>query len=202
MTDSLDIRNSSFGSRIVRHSKFALRNSYLLAPHGMAGRSKVRVKTSELRNSGGSHSTFEIQHSSFAPSSHQSGRNSTSTFEIHPSNFLTALPGQLFYSTPIPVCLWFLVKSKAARLIKSLDNSTPVNFRERRRETLKSWQKRLYYRSPRSASARNEYLRGAEARFSPVFVSRNEEVAGRRTGHPRLYAGRRDSPLRRPKQSS
>jgi hypothetical protein len=31
----------------------------------------------------------------------------TSTFELHPSNFATALPGQLFYSTQIPVCLWF-----------------------------------------------------------------------------------------------
>ncbi len=25
-----------------------------------------------------------------------------------------ALPGQLFYSTPIPVCLWFLAKNKNA----------------------------------------------------------------------------------------
>ncbi len=27
---------------------------------------------------------------------------------------LVALPGQLFYSTQIPVCLWFLAKNKAA----------------------------------------------------------------------------------------
>ena len=26
---------------------------------------------------------------------------------------MVALPGQLFYSTQIPVCLWFLAKSKA-----------------------------------------------------------------------------------------
>jgi hypothetical protein len=37
----------------------------------------------------------------------------TSTFEILPSNF-APLPGQLFYSTQIPVCLWFLAKNKAA----------------------------------------------------------------------------------------
>jgi type I restriction enzyme M protein len=30
-----------------------------------------------------------------------------STFELHPANFPTALPGQLFYSRQIPVCLWF-----------------------------------------------------------------------------------------------
>ena len=28
---------------------------------------------------------------------------------------MVALPGQLFYTTPIPVCLWFLRKDKAAR---------------------------------------------------------------------------------------
>ena len=27
---------------------------------------------------------------------------------------MIALPGQLFYSTQIPVCLWFLAKNKAA----------------------------------------------------------------------------------------
>jgi hypothetical protein len=27
---------------------------------------------------------------------------------------MVALPGQLFYSTQIPVCLWFLAKNKAA----------------------------------------------------------------------------------------
>jgi type I restriction enzyme M protein len=37
----------------------------------------------------------------------------TSTFVIHPQNF-ASLPCQLFYSTQIPVCLWFLAKYKAA----------------------------------------------------------------------------------------
>ena len=35
----------------------------------------------------------------------------TSTFELHPSNFAPALPGQLFSSTQIPVCLWFCGKN-------------------------------------------------------------------------------------------
>jgi hypothetical protein len=38
----------------------------------------------------------------------------TSTFELHRSNSATALPGQRFYSTQIPVCLWFLAKNKNA----------------------------------------------------------------------------------------
>jgi len=38
---------------------------------------------------------------------------------------MIALPGQLFYTTPIPVCLWFLTRSKANG-----------KFRDRRQETL------------------------------------------------------------------
>ena len=51
----------------------------------------------------------------------------TSTFEIHTANF-ASLPGQLFYSTQIPVCLWLLTKSKAT--------DTKRNFRDRRKQTL------------------------------------------------------------------
>ena len=38
---------------------------------------------------------------------------------------MVALPGQLFYSTPIPVCLWFLSRDKKN-----------AKFRDRRRQTL------------------------------------------------------------------
>jgi len=41
---------------------------------------------------------------------------------------MVALPGQLFYSTQIPVCLWFLAKSKKA--------DTKRGFRDRRKQTL------------------------------------------------------------------
>ena len=50
----------------------------------------------------------------------------TSTFETHPSNF-ASLPGQLFYSTQIPVCLWFLAKNKNA--------DAKRGFRDRRLQT-------------------------------------------------------------------
>ena len=46
---------------------------------------------------------------------------------------MVALPGQLFYTTPIPVCLWFLTKSKKARKVKGRSES---NQRERTGETL------------------------------------------------------------------
>ena len=41
---------------------------------------------------------------------------------------MVALPGQLFYSTQIPVCLWFLAKNKNA--------DAKRHFRDRRKQTL------------------------------------------------------------------
>jgi type I restriction enzyme M protein len=49
---------------------------------------------------------------------------------------MVALPGQLFYSTQIPVCLWFLAKSKTARIVKKPGETVPECIRDRRRETL------------------------------------------------------------------
>jgi type I restriction enzyme M protein len=87
-----------------------------LAPHGMAG--------------------FVLANGSM--SSNQSGEGDIRRALIEGDlvDCMVGLPGQLFYSTTIPVCLWFLAKSKAARVIKSLDHSTPGSLRERRRETL------------------------------------------------------------------
>ena len=87
-----------------------------LAPHGMAG--------------------FVLANGSM--SSNQSGEGDIrrALIEADLVDCMVALPGQLFYSTPIQVCLWFLVKSKAAGVIKSSDKATPDSFRERRRETL------------------------------------------------------------------
>ena len=87
-----------------------------LAPHGMAG--------------------FVLANGSM--SSNQSGEGDIrrALIEADLVDCMVALPGQLFYSTQIPVCLWFLSKSKAARVIKSSDKATPDSFRERRRETL------------------------------------------------------------------
>ena len=46
---------------------------------------------------------------------------------------MVALPGQLFYSTQIPVCLWFLTRSKAGGRPSA---SSSQAFRDRRGETL------------------------------------------------------------------
>ena len=46
---------------------------------------------------------------------------------------MIALPGQLFYTTQIPVCLWFLTKNKKAQVVKG---HTDSNHRDRQGETL------------------------------------------------------------------
>ena len=52
---------------------------------------------------------------------------------------MVALPGQLFYSTQIPVCLWFLARDKRSSGVsplKSKGQDAPSTFRDRRRQTL------------------------------------------------------------------
>jgi type I restriction enzyme M protein len=79
-----------------------------LAPQGMAG--------------------FVLANGSM--SSNQSGEGDIrkALIEADLVDCMVALPGQLFYSTQIPVCLWFLTRSKAA--------DGKRHFRDRRKQTL------------------------------------------------------------------
>jgi type I restriction enzyme M protein len=72
-----------------------------LAPQGMAG--------------------FVLANGSM--SSNQSGEGDIrrALIEADLVDCMVALPGQLFYSTQIPVCLWFLAKNKGARKVKRGD---------------------------------------------------------------------------------
>jgi type I restriction enzyme M protein len=70
-------------------------------------------------------------------SSNQSGEGEIrrAIIEADLVDCMVALPGQLFYSTLIPVCLWFLKKNKAAGA--NGDRSGPASrWRDRRRQTL------------------------------------------------------------------
>jgi type I restriction enzyme M protein len=79
-----------------------------LAPQGMAG--------------------FVLANGSM--SSNQSGEGDIrrALIEADLVDCMVALPGQLFYSTQIPVCLWFLAKNKNA--------DAKRGFRDRRKQTL------------------------------------------------------------------
>ena len=79
-----------------------------LAPQGMAG--------------------FVLANGSM--SSNQSGEGDIrrALIEADLVDCMVALPGQLFYSTQIPVCLWFLTKNKGADIKRG--------FRDRRKHTL------------------------------------------------------------------
>ena len=89
---------------------------YHLAPHGTAG--------------------FVLANGSM--SSNQSGEGDIrrALVEADLVDCMVALPGQLFYSTQIPVCLWFLTKDKRARKIRHGEGAIPDCLRNRRRETL------------------------------------------------------------------
>ena len=70
-------------------------------------------------------------------SSNQSGEGEIrcAIIEADLVDCMVALPGQLFYSTQIPVCLWFLSKNKSRRVFEH-GEELPECFRDRKRETL------------------------------------------------------------------
>ena len=78
---------------------------YHLAPQGMAG--------------------FVLANGSMSSNQSGEGEIRRALIEADIVDCMVALPGQLFYSTQIPVCLWFLTKSKNDR-----------KRRDRRKETL------------------------------------------------------------------
>jgi type I restriction enzyme M protein len=79
-----------------------------LAPNGMAG--------------------FVLANGSMSSNQSGEGEIRKALIEADLVDCMVALPGQLFYSTQIPVCLWFLAKSKSAEKKRG--------FRDRRKETL------------------------------------------------------------------
>jgi type I restriction enzyme M protein len=79
-----------------------------LAPQGMAG--------------------FVLANGSMSSNQSGEGEIRRALIEADLVDCMVALPGQLFYSTQIPVCLWFVTKNKAA--------DTKRGFRDRRKQTL------------------------------------------------------------------
>jgi type I restriction enzyme M protein len=88
---------------------------YHLAPTGMAG--------------------FVLANGSMSSNQSGEGEIRRAIIEADLVDCMVALPGQLFYSTQIPVCLWFLSKNKSRRVIERGED-LPDCFRDRQRETL------------------------------------------------------------------
>ena len=86
-----------------------------LAPTGMAG--------------------FVLANGSMSSNQSGEGEIRRAIIEADLVDCMVALPGQLFYSTQIPVCLWFLSKNKN-RCVVEHGEVLPECFRDRRRETL------------------------------------------------------------------
>lgn len=84
-----------------------------LAPTGMAG--------------------FVLANGSMSSNQSGEGEIRRAIIEADLVDCMVALPGQLFYSTQIPVCLWFLTKSKVG--MRSTASQTRA-FRDRRKQTL------------------------------------------------------------------
>ncbi len=86
-----------------------------LAPQGMAG--------------------FVLANGSMSSNQSGEGEIRKALIEADLVDCMVALPGQLFYSTQIPVCLWFITKSKGARTLLSASGEKEF-IRARKRETL------------------------------------------------------------------
>jgi type I restriction enzyme M protein len=77
---------------------------------------------------------FVLANGSMSSNQSSEGEIRKAIIEADLVDCMVALPGQLFYSTQIPVCLWFLTRNKSAR--HSREGGNPVSFRDRRGETL------------------------------------------------------------------
>ncbi len=102
-----DDRRWTYGVPPVGNANFAWVQHFIshLAPNGIAG--------------------FVLANGSMSSSQSGEGEIRKNIVEADLVDCMVALPGQLFYSTQIPVCLWFIARDKRNG-----------RFRDRRRETL------------------------------------------------------------------
>ncbi len=104
-----------YGAPPAGNANFAWVQHFLhhLAPNGTAG--------------------FVLANGSMSSNQSGEGEIRKAIIEADLVDCMVALPGQLFYSTQIPVCLWFLTRSKSNS--HSRESGNP-GFRDRRGETL------------------------------------------------------------------
>ncbi len=106
-------------------------SGYDVPPAGNANYGWILHMVSKLSESGVA--GFVLANGSMSTSTSGEGAIRQKIIENDLVDCMIALPGQLFYTTQIPVCLWFLTKSKKARKVKG---HSELNQRDRVGETL------------------------------------------------------------------
>ncbi|MCR9118752.1 MAG: SAM-dependent methyltransferase, partial [bacterium] len=106
-------------------------SGYDVPPAGNANYGWILHMVSKLSENG--IAGFVLANGSMSTSTSGEGAIRQKLIENDLVDCMIALPGQLFYTTQIPVCLWFLTKSKKARKVKG---RSELNQRARQGETL------------------------------------------------------------------
>jgi type I restriction enzyme M protein len=101
-------------------------NGYEVPPTGNANYAWILHMISKLSEKGVA--GFVLANGSMSTNTTSEGAIRRKIIENNLVDCMIALPGQLFFTTQIPVCLWFLTKSKKA--------DTSRDFRDRQGETL------------------------------------------------------------------
>jgi type I restriction enzyme M protein len=106
-------------------------SGYEVPPTGNANYGWILHMISKLSENGVA--GFVLANGSMSTSTKGEGEIRQKMIENDLVDCMIALPGQLFYTTQIPVCLWFLTKNKKA---ESIEGHSDSNHRDRQGETL------------------------------------------------------------------
>jgi Type I restriction-modification system methyltransferase subunit len=109
-----------------------VRWQYGVPPRGNANFAWVQHFIHHLAPNG--YAGFVLANGSMSSSQSGEGEIRKAIIEADLVDCMVALPGQLFYSTQIPVCLWFLAKDKSTK--HPGERRQGVSLRNRRRQTL------------------------------------------------------------------
>jgi type I restriction enzyme M protein len=105
-------------------------NGYATPPTGNANYAWILNMTSKLSENGTA--GFVLANGSMSSNSTGEGELRKQMLQNDLVDCMIALPGQLFYTTQIPVCLWFMTKNKKEQQFKDQTR----NHRDRQGETL------------------------------------------------------------------
>ncbi|MGE0201769.1 MAG: type I restriction-modification system subunit M [Candidatus Melainabacteria bacterium] len=116
-----------------QHLRDDARWRYGVPPVGNANMAWVQHMVHHLSPRG--YAGFVLANGSMSSNTSGEGEIRKALIEANLVDCMVALPGQLFYSTQIPVCLWFLAKDRSNGLIKYPYNGE-TKLRDRRGEIL------------------------------------------------------------------